>query len=128
MFTILGWLNSVVWISSFDPTIRSNIAKTKMIIHSLLNVISNIIKRMWDFNFRLYILIFDDSSGHSRAMMSVPNLCINCINMVWLYVREMFSSRHISYKIVYYYFNYSDIYILFWLYITNGAFVFTQKW
>lgn len=68
--------DSAVGISSFDPAIGSDIAIPKVIVHSSLNILPNVVQRMWDLDLRLDILILNDGSSHIGSMVCILNLGI----------------------------------------------------
>lgn len=55
-----------------------------MIVHSLFNVLSDVVQGVWNAYFGLDVFILNYSSSHVRSMVSVSDLSIQGVDVVWV--------------------------------------------
>ena len=80
--------------SHTNPSVFSNVAETKMIVGTLLDVFF-FIHHAWDFDLGLRILLPNDSSSCPTSVVFIQNLGVKGVYSVGSDVIEMFCSRHL---------------------------------
>ena len=55
-----------------------------MIVHSLFNVLSDVVQGVWNAYFGLDVFILNNSSSHVGSMVSVSDLSIQGVDVVWV--------------------------------------------
>ena len=65
-----------------------------MIVHSLFYFLPEIVQGVWYFDFRLNIIILNNSCGNVRSVMGIFDFGVQSIDAVCTHVRDMLNSWH----------------------------------